>query len=197
MKGSGPRGKERGDTEQWIFPRVVLEEWEIRELVGTVVEIMTRTLFAKHYYTFGGIKYHQLGGGPIGLRATCAVARVAMQLFDIAWKRRLEEARITTQLLARYMDDARVCLYPIKSGWRYSTRGLVYKDEWVVEDEKLTPTERTKRLLADTMRGVEDSLQFTYETCEDEGFDGWLPTLDTCLRMRGDNILEYKLRKPP
>jgi len=31
-----------------------------------------------HYYTFGGKTFHQTRGGPIGLRGTCAVARVAM-----------------------------------------------------------------------------------------------------------------------
>ena len=28
VKGTGPRGKYRGDSEQWIFPRVKMEEWE-------------------------------------------------------------------------------------------------------------------------------------------------------------------------
>ena len=197
MRGSGPCGKARGDTEQWIFPRVILEEWEIRELLGTVIEILTTALFENHYYTFGGVKYHQRGGGPIGLRATCAVARVAMQLFDIAWKKRLQEARILTELLARYMDDARALLYPIKSGWRYDARGLVFFQKWVVEDEELTPTERTKRVLAMTMQGVENFLKFTYETSEDEGFQGWLPTLDTCIRVGGGNVVEYKFFEKP
>ena len=187
----------RGDTEQWIFPRVQLEEWEVRELVGTVVEILTTTLFQHHYYTFGGLKYHQMGGGPIGLRATCAVARVVMQLFDIKWKEILQEARISTEMLARYMDDARALLHPFKCGWRYDTRGLVFCQKWVVEDQNLTPTERTKRVLAMTMQGIEHFLEFTYETCEDDGFDGWLPTLDTCLRVGEENLVEYKYYEKP
>ena len=28
LKGAGPRGKLKGDQEQWIFSDVVLEEWE-------------------------------------------------------------------------------------------------------------------------------------------------------------------------
>ena len=28
MRGSGPRGKTKGDQEQWAFPDIVLEEWE-------------------------------------------------------------------------------------------------------------------------------------------------------------------------
>ena len=193
MKGAGPRGGTRGDCEQWIFPCVKLEEWEIRELVGTVVEIMVTALFKKHFYSFGGEKYCQTKGGPIGLRATCAVARVAMQLFDINWRRRLDG--ILVSLLARYMDDARALLHPIKCGWRYETRGIVFRQEWVGEDEKLTPTERTKKFLASTMEGVEAFLKFTYETCDD--FDGWLPTLDMCMRVSENNIVEYNYYEKP
>ena len=64
MRGPGPRGKTRGDTEQWVFPDVKLEKCEIKLLVGTVVEIMTRALFSTHYYSFGGKMYHQRGWGP-------------------------------------------------------------------------------------------------------------------------------------
>ena len=52
VKVTGPRGKYRGDSEQWIFPRVKIEEWEkfLIELSGTVIEM-------KHYYNFGGKTY--------------------------------------------------------------------------------------------------------------------------------------------
>ena len=39
--------------------------------------------FSHHYYTFGGKIYHQEEGGPIGLRGTCAIARLAMQIFEL------------------------------------------------------------------------------------------------------------------
>ena len=165
-------------------------------MVATVLEIMTSALFSQHYYSFGGKFFHQRGGGPIGLRATCAVARVCMQIFDIAWKRRLELARIDTWLLSRYVDDSRAFLQPIKRGWRYDTRGLVLSQEWAEEDRNLTPTEVTKRVLAGTMKGVEEFLEFTYETCQDFD-DGWLPTLDTCLRIGEGNIVEYKHYEKP
>ena len=38
---------------------------------------------------------------------------------------------------------------------RHETRGIVFRQEWVGEDEKLTPTESTKKFLASTMEGVE------------------------------------------
>ena len=58
------------------------------------------------------------------------------------------------------------------------------------EDRDLTPTEITKKVLAGSMLGVEKFLDFTFETCED--FNGWLPTLDTCLRVEGNNVVNYK-----
>ena len=157
--------------------------------VATVVQIMVEALFNHHYYTFGNNIYHQKGGGPIGMRGTCAVARVTMQMWDIKWREILENERITTWLLARYMDDARAFLPPFKHGWRWTKEGLRFCQLWAKEDITLTPTEITKRILAGSMEGVENFLKFTFETCED--FGGWLPTLDTCLRIEEDNTISY------
>ena len=93
LRGAGPRGGMRGDTEQWLFPDVVLTEDEQKLLIATIVSIATQAMFEKHFYEFGGKKYLQRGGGPIGLRGTCAVATVVMQLFDIMWKKKLDKIR--------------------------------------------------------------------------------------------------------
>ena len=90
MKGSGPRGKTKGDQEQWAFPDIVLEEWERREIIAEVVKIATKAMFNHHYYEFGGKTFHQAQGGPIGLRGTCAIARLVLQIFDSKWKSKLE-----------------------------------------------------------------------------------------------------------
>ena len=113
-------------------------------------------------------------------------------MFDTYWKKRLEECMITTWLLIRYMDDARAFLPPFHPGWRNSTRGLQYCERWAIQDRDLTPTERTKRVLAQTMDGIEQCLKFTFETCEDDGFFGWLPTLDTQLRVENNNQVMYR-----
>ena len=154
-----------------------------------MVQIMVEALFNHHFYTFGNEIYHQKGGGPIGLRGTCAVARVTMQMWDIKWKKSLEDEGITTWLLARYMDDARAFLPPFKHGWRWGEDGLRFCQLWAQEDIMLTPTEITKRILAGSMKGVENFLDFTFETCEE--FGGWLPTLDTCLRIENNNTVSY------
>ena len=72
VKGAGPKGKERGDTEQWVFsPNIKLEDWEKREIIGTVVEIATRAMFNLYFYTFGGKLFHQKGGGHRPPRNMC------------------------------------------------------------------------------------------------------------------------------
>ena len=82
VKGAGPRGKLKGDQEQWIFMDVILEEWEKREIVAEIVSMATRAMFRNHFYKFGGKMYRQASGGPIGLRGTCAVARVLWHVWS-------------------------------------------------------------------------------------------------------------------
>ena len=43
-------------------------------------------------------------------------------------------------------------------------------------------------ILKEIVVGVMSFLQSTFES----GEDGWLPTLDTSLRMTQDNIIEYR-----
>ena len=117
-----------------------------------------------------------------------------MQLFDMKWKLTLEAPGVKLWLMARYMDDVRVFLPPIKPGWRGGmegrTRGIWFKKEWETEDSCLSPTEITKRALEFTMQNVE----FTMESGED--FDGgWLPTLDTSLKIGSNNRIMYKFYK--
>ena len=194
IKGAGPRGRERGDQEQWIFAKnLKLTEKERKEIIATVVRIATEELFKHHYYSFGGAVYHQQGGGPIGLRATCAVARVCMQLFDRKWRRRLEELRIRVWLMKRYMDDSRTCLPPIKPGWRMEQGELRYCEAWREEDinQGASKEELTKKVLLHTMNGIENYLGFTVESGEEfEG--GWLPTLDMSVMVTNKNEIVYR-----
>ena len=76
-------------------------------------------MFNNHYYKYGGTTYNQVQVGPIGLRGTCAIAKLAMQLFDSKWRTVLEELGIKVWLMVRYVDDMRVALPPVKRGWRW------------------------------------------------------------------------------
>ena len=52
MKGAGPRGRTKGDQEQWRFQDVILEDWDRREIVGEVVSLATKAMFNNHFYKF-------------------------------------------------------------------------------------------------------------------------------------------------
>ena len=191
VKGPGPRGKVKGDQEQWLFPTVVLTEKEKREVIAEVVALATKAMFNHHYYRFGGKTFHQVQGGPIGLRGTCAVARIVMQLFDAKWKRRLQELGITTWLISRYVDDSRAILQPIRPGWRWVDNDLRYTKKWEQEDKDIPGEIRTRDILVETMTGIESYLAFTAET-ESDFQDGWLPTLDTSWKVGDRNQVLYR-----
>ena len=193
----GPSGPARGDTEQWIFRKVQLTATEKKEIIATVIKILTMTMFSTHIYTFGGKVYKQLEGGPIGLRSTYSVARLAMKVWDDKWLRRLEMLRIKIEAATRYMDDGRTALHPFHHGWRWSARdqSVQFSEKWREEDKGLSGMEVTKRILHGTMTGIETFLEFTMETEED--FSGWLPSLDTNLTVGKDNIIYYKFYEKP
>ena len=124
------------------------------------------------------------------------MARLVMQMWDSKWLERLAELRIMIELAMRYMDDGRAFLYAIKAGWRWVDGDLKFCRRWEIEDQDLTPTERTMNILHGTMMGLENFLNFTMET--HENFDsGWLPTLDTDIRVTEQNIVDYNFYEKP
>ena len=86
--------------------------------------LAVKCLFTTHLYTFGGEIFRQLFGGPIGLRGTCAVARLIMCLWDKMWKAVMLRAGVIIALYLRYMDDGRMVLHPVKAGWRWEAGRL-------------------------------------------------------------------------
>ena len=196
LKGAGPQGGVRGDQEQWVFPRVRLRPKEKKLLVATVVKLATKAMFTHHYYSFGGLKFQQREGGPIGLRGTCSIARLIMQMFDKKWEDLVRGAGLRLQLYMRYMDDGRLYLHPLKRGWRWRMGQLVFKKRWEIEDGHKSLLEVTVDAIKGSMTGVTNYLRFTYETGS-EYSDGWLPTLDTSLLVTPENVVVYKYYEKP
>ena len=153
-------------------------------------------MFKHHYYSFDGKTFRQEKGGPIGLRGTCALARLCMQIFDVKWERTLERIGLIIWLTLRYMDDGRTYLPPIKPGWRWINGTLQFTMGWEKEDQSLSNMEITRRVLLGTLEGVEDYLRFTMETGEDYR-DQWLPTLDMSLYVSEDNKVLYRFYEKP
>ena len=198
LTGTGPTGAQRGDQEQWEFPQVRLSSHEKRLLVATVVELATEFMFTHNYYRFAGNKYQQKEGGPIGLRGTCTIARLVLQVFDRKWERVITNAGVKMELYMRYMDDGRKFLHPIKYGWRWIDGSMVYSRGWEYDDQVMSRShlEVTMGVVKETVKGIADYLEFTFESGEDYP-DKWLPTLDTSLRVNPSNIVEYKYYEKP
>ena len=68
--------------ENWIFPNIELTEQEKRMIPATGIYIGVIVMINTHVYEFNGETFLQKAGGPIGLRSTCAVARVVMNAWD-------------------------------------------------------------------------------------------------------------------
>ena len=124
LTGAGPLGAKANDEVQWKFRDVELTAIEKKRLVAEVLRLAVEMMFSTHCYSFGGRIFRQTEGGPIGLRSTCAVARVVMARWDQKFKERLKMANIRSELDGRYVDDGRLVLYPIRSGWRWHKGGL-------------------------------------------------------------------------
>ena len=169
---------------------------EKRRIVAEVMRLSVELMFETHCYSFGGKIYRQTEGGPIGLRSTCAVARVVMSRWDQKLKQRMVDSNISSEADGRYVDDGRLILYPIRSGWRWHRGGLWFRADWEKEDLSLSCIERTKRVVYGAMQGLTNCLSFTVET-EEDFEDGWLPTLDIKMKVLSDNQIAYSFFSKP
>ena len=198
VTGPEAMGPHSDDEELWSFPRGVrLTTLEKRMAVAQVVAIGVKTMFRTHVYTFGGKLFHQKRGGPIGLRGTGAVARVVMAMCDTKVKAKMDNNTIKTMVDARYMDDVRNQLMPIRSGWRWNGNQMEQRKEWQLadEEESVSRQGRTARTLKGIMNSIHPELVCTSEVGE-EFEDGRLPTLDTNVWIE-DGRVKYSFFEKP
>ena len=197
LRGTGPLGPDIHDQEQWRFPDVVITDEERRDVIATVVSIAVKELFKNHLYTFGNKVFRQTSGGAIGLRATCAIARITMNVWDNLWGRKIRELNLRQELYTRYMDDGRSLIHPVRPGWRIADDGcLRFMKEWEQMDKDVSPTERTKRVLEGSMKSIMVGIEMTMETKEEFG-GTWLPTLDVKLAVSKRNRIMFDYYEKP
>ena len=110
-------------------------------VMAEVLRLATELMYETHLYNFNGKSYKQQEGGPIGLRSTCALAKVVMGRWDIKWNKRMAANNIMMEDDGRFVDDARVFMYPVRPGWRWIEGGLWFKKEWEEKDQLLSPTD--------------------------------------------------------
>ena len=138
--------------DNWIFPTLEYTAEQRRTIIATMVQVGCITMMNTHVYEWNGSLYHQQEGGPIGLRATCAIARIVMNYWDKKWMNLMNINNIERDLEDRYMDDIRVMLMALRAGWRWYEGGLYWCKTWEEEDIQTgkTPEERTTNALLRT-----------------------------------------------
>ena len=82
ITGKQAMAAESHHEEHWIFPSEKPTRQELKMLFAKCLEIATLTLFTTHLYQFNAIIHKQKSGAPIGLRISCAVAKIVMNMFD-------------------------------------------------------------------------------------------------------------------
>ena len=142
-----------------------------------MLEIGIIVAMCSHLYTFNGVTYIQLLGGPIGLRLTAALANLVMAYYDITLKKLLSRESIRLLLSFRFVDDSRFGLQPIKPGWRWISGRMVFIESEVEHDINIGPQRRTTLVMNDILNSIVEYLRFTTEDCEDYQ-SNTLPTLD-------------------
>ena len=180
-----------------LFPKAERTELEERMQVAMAVQIGVIAVMNTHQYSFNGKTFLQKAGGPIGLRATCAIARVVMNTWDTRWLEKMESNGIKIKTGVRYMDDIRIFLYALRAGWRWWEGSLCYCEVWRLEDESTgtSSTIRTARILVEIMNSMMSFLNFTVEVGDDFE-DGKLPTLDLKIWVQA-GVVEYEFYEKP
>ena len=180
--------------ENWIFPVADLTDLEEKMIMATVIKIGVIVMMNSHVYEFNGDIFLQRAGGPIGLRSTCAVARVMMNVWDARWMEVVNANNIRVRKSNRYMDDIRCFLKAIREGWRWVNGHLCHTKDWENEDMEsgISPSSRTARVLVGMMNDVFTFLKFTTELAEHFS-DIKLPSFDTnvCVADRLTILFEY------
>ena len=151
-----------------------------RKLMGFAMEVAVGFLFKNFTYTFGGQKYLQSSGGPIGACVTMAVARIVMQHWKDYYDEILKKSDIVELLSGLYVDDGRTFHRKLYMGERFceKEKRIIVDNERRIEDEKegIKREEITRREILRAMNQVSQDLEFTMELCEDFP-DRKLPTL--------------------
>ena len=181
------------DLENWEFEHIALNRDLKVQLISTVVQIMVLLLTSTTCYKFAGRLFRQVGGLGIGLRASAALARVTMCVWDMKWGLLQSLWGLSLQIFFRYVDDLRMYMKPIKKGWRWVQDMWKYCED---DDDTRSPEERTIEEVGKCLNSTWEFLSFTTEGERD--FNKlMLPTLDFETRVEGDGYITYQFYSKP
>ena len=130
--GVDPPSPQQPPLSKWrlINPDVELTDAERRLILAKAVKVTVKTIFMKHIYQFGGMKYKHVAGGPIGLCLMSLMGIVVMDTWALAFLSKLDTASAMIWALMKYVDNVNVMIDMLDLGV-----------EWVEEKlEKVEPS---------------------------------------------------------
>ena len=166
-------------------------------MVARVIESAVLVCMSTYVYSFGPNLYLQCTGGPIGMRFTASLANVVMKHWDKAWVSLLKRENIKFDMFLRYVDDCRLFLPALNSGWVWSGTSFAYSKEQAEADntDGTTYVQRTIREMIKAMCSLTDFLRFTGEDCS-MFCENNLPTLDTAIWLEKGKVMHKFFEKP-
>ena len=138
MQNSEVKGKRKGGEKTWTFPKIQPTERQNKVLEAKMAQIGVRTIFTNFMYEFGGEKFIQGSGGPIGARVTMAAARLVMQEWSEAYRKILEDSGAELDAHGGYVDDGRQATSLMLKGSRFvpELKRFAWRADWEEEDIK-------------------------------------------------------------
>ena len=185
--------KANRDLETWEFNNTIFSESEKRKMISTMVQVMILLMTRTTCYRFNGQIYRQSDGLGIGLRASAALARLTMCVWDSLWGGLQYSRGLIILAFFRYVDDLRFYLRPISKGWWWSNGKWLYCPHKI--DER-TPDERTIQEIGKSLGDVLPFIKFTTES-EGEFANLHLPTLDFETHVCENGYIDYRFFSKP
>ena len=107
-------------------------------MIGIALEIAVKFFWSNFVYTFGGEKFVQSGGGPIGARITICIARLIMQDWRENFNILFEKSKVREFLKGIYVDDGRSVMEKLKLGTRFDGEKPQWDEGYESEDIELS-----------------------------------------------------------
>ena len=173
------------EDNKWDHKDLEVTDFKRKLTIGAVVQVAV--VMDTQLYTFNAKYSNQSFGGPIGLRATCACARMPGRCVEVP-----DEGLQTGTGGQAYGQHHGLPGLP-GAGWRRHNWSLAFCHEWEQEDrsEGGSMSRKTGEPLRRSMNQVFNFLNFTIEL-EEDFHEGYLPTLDIQVKVLDTGRATYK-----
>ena len=191
--------QETDEKSKWTFTgKREPTKQEQKKALSLALSIAIRASFQNYVYTFGGKRFIQLFGGPIGSRLTMACARIVMGRWGKRVRQLLSDSNVRLLLEGIYVDDARHLLRVQHTDWIWSKQEMKFiTDENAKRNSDIKcRRDHTVRQIKLMMNSILKNIRFTVEL-EQDFENGYLATLDMEFRILECGTLDYRFYEKP